>query len=84
MALWATVFGLGETALPVALLVLGDKELLAAFLKTGLAAATCRPAGLVLAPPTSLLVREAVFTFDVARFAEEADAPEELLTCPAN
>ena len=73
----AAALGFGETALPAALLDLGDRELVAAFLKTGLAAAACLPAGLALAPPTSLLVRAAVFTFDVARCPPFAEAAPE-------
>ena len=82
-AFWAgAAFGFGETALTADRFDLGESELLAAFLKMGLAAAPCLPglwfaaAGFALAPPTSLSVRAAVFTFDVARWAE---TPEDAL-----
>ena len=77
--------GLGETALPWALLDLGEIELVAAFLNTALLPALAPPLlllawGLMFAP-TRRLVLDAVLTFDVAR-CPPLDSPSTLKVAP--
>ena len=83
--------GLGETALPWALLDLGEMELVPAFLKTALLPAllpTLEPPCLWLLlawgrmfAPTRRSVLDAVLTFDVARYPPR-DSPSTLKVAP--